>query len=329
MEDTLSESLSDISSLSSDSESELSDDGELSEDTELRENPEIKSEVVGKVKSEIIPEFLEDDIITPDDLMEVIVSGSTEALEKLLVKGGPKFRNDLLVNSFKNACASGQNKSVKMFLDVGKVDPSIDDNFAMRMACRKENFELLGTLLEKGVDPSYASNDAIRTFIKKNNFKGVKILLKDSRTKFWDCDSEAISECIKKNYYDMFVFLFKLYPRDPIFYVHINSLLITAFEERKANFLAAVLKDYRSDPNAITPGMMKAAEQQRLSKILMIIKNAKEKHKIYNNPDTTPKEKFHKLLEKKLFDFGGNNVSYDFVLEEGSNQKKLIMTIDL
>ena len=76
----------------------------------------------------------------------------------------------------------GHDKVVKFLLADPRVDPSVEDNWPIRMASYNGNFTTVKLLLsDPRVDPSVNNNDAICVASCNGKFNVVEILLKDPR----------------------------------------------------------------------------------------------------------------------------------------------------
>ena len=92
---------------------------------------------------------------------------------------------------FQRACAIGKIEIVKSLLP--HVDPSANDNYAIRLASHYGQFEVVKILLaDKRVDPSADDNFAIRWASRYGHLEVVKILLLDKRVDPCVCHNFAI-----------------------------------------------------------------------------------------------------------------------------------------
>ncbi|GAH45508.1 unnamed protein product, partial [marine sediment metagenome] len=85
-------------------------------------------------------------------------------------------------NRIRIALESGNLKAAIELLKEKRVDPSADDNCAIRWASKNGYVEVVKELLkDKRVDPSVYDNWAIRVASERGHLEVVKVLLKDER----------------------------------------------------------------------------------------------------------------------------------------------------
>ncbi len=97
---------------------------------------------------------------------------------------------------FKTIIIGNKHKLLKNYLN--KVDPSLDNNWAIRKASKKDYYEIVKLLLEDTrVDPSSGENWAIRSAVYNKSIKIVKLLLEDPRVNFGS--NYSIITAIKNN----------------------------------------------------------------------------------------------------------------------------------
>ena len=81
---------------------------------------------------------------------------------------------------FLNACKSDNDELVNVLLEFSDIDPSVDDNYAIRMASIYGHVAVVDRLLQDGgVDPSNYKNYAIRLASGKGHIAVVNRLLQD------------------------------------------------------------------------------------------------------------------------------------------------------
>jgi len=83
---------------------------------------------------------------------------------------------------FIDAVKNNDVNQVKVLLNDERVDPSADDNYAIRYAAENGRSEVVRLLLQDGrVDPSADDNYAIRNAARNSNTEVVRLLLQDGR----------------------------------------------------------------------------------------------------------------------------------------------------
>eukprot|EP01118_Nematostelium_gracile_P006599 TRINITY_DN2121_c0_g5_i1.p1 TRINITY_DN2121_c0_g5~~TRINITY_DN2121_c0_g5_i1.p1 ORF type:complete len:393 (-),score=78.12 TRINITY_DN2121_c0_g5_i1:34-1167(-) len=94
-----------------------------------------------------------------------------------------------------------QNKDldlVNLLLENEKVDPTVHNNEAIRMASERENVKILKRLLQDPrVDPSDFKNDAIKIASQYGNPEAVNIILQDPRVDPSDSDNKALCLAVR------------------------------------------------------------------------------------------------------------------------------------
>jgi len=111
------------------------------------------------------------------------------------------------------AAQNGHLEVVKLLLKDKRVDPGAVDNAAIQWASRDGHLEIVKLLLEdKRVDPGADDNLAIQWAAEKGHLEVVKILLKDKRVDPGDCDNCAICWAAEKGHLEV-VELLKKDPR--------------------------------------------------------------------------------------------------------------------
>jgi hypothetical protein len=134
------------------------------------------------------------------------------------------------------------------------VDPSANDNEAIRAAC-KENFEDIVSLLLKDprVDPSARNNEAIRLAIEIGGERFSRLI------KWWGTEDWAISESSTRHL--CVVFLLLKDPRvDPS--ANDNEVIRRASYYGCINLIEFLLKDPRVDPSAQNSEAIRLASEQ-------------------------------------------------------------------
>jgi ankyrin repeat protein len=94
--------------------------------------------------------------------------------------------------TFDNACKTGNIHLVNILLEFEFVDPSADDNYAIRVACSCGHISVVDRLLHEDSDPSADDNYAIRIASENGHIDVVDRLLQDNRVEPRDVNNNAI-----------------------------------------------------------------------------------------------------------------------------------------
>eukprot|EP01102_Stenamoeba_stenopodia_P015851 TRINITY_DN5474_c0_g1_i3.p1 TRINITY_DN5474_c0_g1~~TRINITY_DN5474_c0_g1_i3.p1 ORF type:complete len:168 (+),score=35.47 TRINITY_DN5474_c0_g1_i3:449-952(+) len=123
---------------------------------------------------------------------------------KLLISYLLKKQNMDISMKYKHftwACSNGIASIVKQFLDDQAVDPTVNDNEALRNACTNGITEVVKVLLaDPRVDPSYPRNVCLRRAAANGHAEIVSLLIEDPRVDPTSNNNEAF-ECSKANGY--------------------------------------------------------------------------------------------------------------------------------
>ncbi len=133
-----------------------------------------------KTYSEILQLFLKDyELDTSDDFKPFM----RVELIKLLVSDDDFDPDIVELNSlFKWACEWGCTNVIVALLQNVKCDPSIEDNYPIRIVCEKGYYDIAELLLfDNRVDPSTDDDYCIRWASQNGHFAIVKLLIKDNR----------------------------------------------------------------------------------------------------------------------------------------------------
>jgi hypothetical protein len=91
-------------------------------------------------------------------------------------------KHDFYLEMFKVAIENNYIKTVSMLISKKMIDPSDNDNWAIRVASRNGNLNLVKLLIrDKRVDPSSTDNWAIKWSSFNNYVEVVEVLLRDKR----------------------------------------------------------------------------------------------------------------------------------------------------
>ena len=162
----------------------------------------------------------------------------------------------------------GYEEILELLLKDSRVDPSAQNNYAIRFAVKNEHEKMVKLLLkDPRVDPSARYNEAIVTVAKNGNEKIVELLLKDLRVDPSAHDNEAIFYSILYNHEKVAELLLKdsrmeLSKKN-------SHLLLRAVENGYDTVIELLLKNYPIDPTvqdnyalsyAVENGYVKAVE---------------------------------------------------------------------
>ena len=138
---------------------------------------------------------------------------------------------------------------VKILLKDSKVDPSDDNNYAIRLASQGGHLEVVKVLLkDERVDPSALDNVAIPFASHGGHLEVVKLILKDSRVDPSDDDNYAIRWASLGGYPGVVKELLKDSRVDPS--AKHNYAISLATQGGHVEVLKVLLKDSRVDPSA-------------------------------------------------------------------------------
>lgn len=134
--------------------------------------------------SEVVKLLLEDGRFDPSiNNCETLVDASKRGLSEIvkLLLNDVRIENAKLQDAFIGAVEYGHSKVVQIFLDAG-VDPSADNNYALRCAVDMGNENLVNILLkDERIEPSALHNEAIYKATKKGFVKITELLLNHKR----------------------------------------------------------------------------------------------------------------------------------------------------
>ena len=118
-------------------------------------------------------------MINNKTFMEIIKSGNIENIKYMIENGIDPSSDDN--NAIKQACCDGQLHVVNLLLSYEKVDPTTESNTAFRLAVRNDHYRIVEILISKNVNPADENNYAIKYASKQGYYQLVDILLLDSR----------------------------------------------------------------------------------------------------------------------------------------------------
>ncbi|KAJ3000905.1 hypothetical protein HDV02_002368 [Globomyces sp. JEL0801] len=138
---------------------------------------------------------------------------------------------------------------VQTMLNIPSVDPSLNNQFAVRIAAQDGYPECLELLLtDSRVDPAVDNNFPVCLASQNGHLKCLEILLKDSRVDASDDDNYSIKFAASNGHTECVKILLACVKVDPT--VDDNYPVCFAAEQGHMNALKALLDDPRVDPNA-------------------------------------------------------------------------------
>lgn len=118
--------------------------------------------------------------------------GRTEMVKLLLPKIDPSYNEN---DAIRTAASEGYSQLVKVLLEHPKVDPSVGSGYPLRVACQKGYYSTVKILLQHPkVDPSHYRYDAVFNAIRRSDKNMVRLLL-NSTAKI--TDTELIEDFIE------------------------------------------------------------------------------------------------------------------------------------
>lgn len=261
------------------------------------------------------------------DLLKLIKDGNEASLAQML--SGSTLKKSILEHCFKIACKEGYVAATSVFIRVGKIDVNMDDGFGLRLASKNGHTEIMQILLAHGADPTLLFNAAIRAAITNGKIGATKVLLNDSRTKFYDAENEAVLQTIVSNNEEMFALLINEYPPDLHFYPMINEMLHMIVKKNRYIMCNLILKDYRADL-INNPDIMKIIKNKN-SPINVLLNTTYQRQLICGTTNQRINDsKTNQKIFKKLFDEQHIKISdarIDFVLD--GNRRKMVLQFDI
>ena len=139
----------------------------------------------GKEASEISRKYFRP---TQEDFLLAIIKGNILVVRNLLGYSqiDPSANNNYAI---RQASANGHTEIVRILLEDSRIDPAAKNNYAIRWASLKGYTNVVRLLLQdERVDPSADNNFAFHSAIQNDHTDVVKILLQDPRVKLdvWD-----------------------------------------------------------------------------------------------------------------------------------------------
>jgi ankyrin repeat protein len=159
-----------------------------------------------------------------------------------------KNKHYTLLSAFEYSCCFGYLEIVELLLNDSRVDPSDDNNQAIRKACCFGHYKIVELLLnDSRVDPSANYNEAIRKACCYGYFEIVKILLNDSRVDPSDDDNQAIRKACCYGDYEIVKLLLNDSRVDPS--ANYNEAIRKACCYGHYKIVELLLNDSRVDPS--------------------------------------------------------------------------------
>ena len=178
------------------------------------------------------------------DLTNACRSGDTERVRLLLLDGiDPTANNN---RAIKYACHNGHSEVVKLLLEAG-VDPSVDDNYPLKVACQNGRVEVVKVLLQDPrVDPSVDDNYALNVACQNGHVEVVKVLLAAGVDPSVN-DNQPIQGAYFNNHFAVVKLLLEDERVDPSF--EDNELIKSACRRGNIELVRLLLQDPRVDPS--------------------------------------------------------------------------------
>jgi hypothetical protein len=140
-----------------------------------------------------IPESAELDHLTNRVFVVGAMFNSVSVVQRLLVLLGETVEKPVRKTAYIDACDRGHDRVVELFLVDPRVDPTSEDNRAIRYASRNGHESVVKLLLaDPRVDPAALDNDAIRCASQRGHANVVKVLLAEPRVDPAALDNDAI-----------------------------------------------------------------------------------------------------------------------------------------
>lgn len=201
-------------------------------------------------------------------------SGNTNAVKTLLKddRVNPSINNNYAI---KIACEYNHVKIVELLLDDDRVNPADNDNVAIGIACLNGHIEVIKLLLtNKDIDTNIGLVNA--SLNVKNGLEVVKVLLKDKRTVLSYDDNTTFIYACKYNNIDLVEFLLKREDVNPT--DRDNEGLYWACRKGYIKIVKMLLDDKRIDPSDSDNDIIKIAYEKGRTKIVELL--AKDKRVI-------------------------------------------------
>ena len=116
----------------------------------------------------------------PSDFLDSVTKRSEGLLLYLLKRD--HFKDSNSMEEFSRACELGMRRVPSFLLRDGRVDPSAENNDAIRLASERGHRDVVELLLgDDRVDPSAENNSAIRFASRRGHSEVMMLLLKDKR----------------------------------------------------------------------------------------------------------------------------------------------------
>jgi len=153
------------------------------------------------------------------------------------------------LNSLMNAVKFNNVDKVKILLQNKWVDPSAQNNYAIRLAAERGHTEIVKLLLQDGrADPSVNNNYAIGLSAQNGHIEVVELLLQDERIDPGDDDNYAIGSASKYGHIEVVKLLLQNPRVDPS--DDDNYAIRNAAKNGHTEVVRLLLQDGRSDPSA-------------------------------------------------------------------------------
>lgn len=193
------------------------------------------------------------------------------------------------------AVESGDDEVVKFFIEDLSIDPSLDDNYAIKTAAENDYLSLVELLLKDlRIDPGADDNYSLRLAIENDYFDIFKLLIEDPRVDTGSNNNAAIR------------FAFSAYGLER--------------DEESFDIVKFLLKDPRVDPSVNDYEILREAEADDDEEIIEILEKERAKY-----PNYTIRR--HNLqLENQVEELQNN---FDLLEEERFNYIKLLRAMEV
>jgi len=231
---------------------------------------EIQAAAVALAKVALETEHVRLDALLEQEILETEIhdtwTSHIKTLEWML-----KFSTMLpTFKTFKRVLTDATVELVQLFLKLTDIDPTAEDNFAIRFASRYGHTEVV-KVLNACVDPSAENNSAICLASMHGHANVVKVLLADARVDPSASDNFAICEASMRGHLDVVKVLLADARVDPS--ADHNSAIRLASENGHTDVVKVLLADPRVDPSAAT--INAATKNRHLDVVKMLLADAR------------------------------------------------------
>lgn len=183
-----------------------------------------------------------------------------------------EFDKNGIHNLLSFSSENGYLEIVKLLLEDEQVDPSDDNNYALKLACESGHLEIVRLLLEdKRVDPSdsYYSYDSLAIASEKGHLDIVELLIYDERADPSADNNMSIRLASKNGHLDIVDLLFYDERVDPSDYD--DDALYSAVDNNHYEIVKLLLTDKRVDPSVTNNRLLFIAIYNKYYKIVELL----------------------------------------------------------